>query len=79
MNINELDESIKYATQVIKILKSHTPKNMEISYIAFVYITCAHALELSDIEVNQENIFRLLERINATVNEEVKQLIAERN
>lgn len=79
MNIDELIESIKYATEIIEILKKHLTKDMETSYIAFVYITCAHALELSDIEVNDENMLRLLEKINGTINEEIKQMIAERN
>ena len=79
MNIDEFNKSVEYAAKIIKILKAHIAENMETSYVAFLYITCAHALELSNIEVSTENILRLLGKINGIINEEVKQMIAERN
>jgi hypothetical protein len=79
MSIDEFIESIKYATKIIEILKKHLAEDMETSYVAFIYIVSAHALTLNDIETSNENILRLLEKINNTIGEEIKQMIAERN
>jgi hypothetical protein len=79
MNIDEFSESVKYATRVIKLLKNDIAINMETSYIAFIHIVCAHALEISNVEVSTDNILRLLEKVHDTISEEIKQMIKERN
>ena len=79
MNADEFNESIKYAIKIIDLLKQNLAENIETSYLAFVYITCTHALTLKEVEITPENILRLVKEINETINEELKQIISERN
>jgi hypothetical protein len=79
MNIEDFTESVEFATKILQFVKDKKPSNMAVSYVAFIYIVCTHALSMNNIELSLNNMIKLLDKINNAIKTEVEQMISERN